>query len=289
MRLATGDMGAKPRAVVRQPQGIFVRCVAVPGPADDEVPIARSTPPLNASDAAYEAWAREEVSRWRATMLKPSGTLERAGKGLQVRVTRMVPEQVHATLTTIIEGMTRTILTGADLTTAQPVLNASLAVRDARAIAAVNGYRHVAAVEGGLAGAGGFLLALADFPALLVLKMKLLFDLSAIYGHETEQFAERLFILHLFQLAFSSAEHRAAVFANIEDWETRALPSDYAHFDWRAFQQEYRDYIDLAKLAQLIPIIGAPIGAIVNWRLLQRLGGVAINGYRLRALSRQTR
>ena len=219
-------------------------------------------------------------------MLRPPGVLASASKGFQRRVTRMIPEQVHATLTSIVEGLTRTILTGADLTTARPLVNATLSERDTRAAAAVDGYRKAAAVEGGLAGAGGFWLALADFPALLVLKMKLLFDLSAIYGHEAERFEERLFILHIFQLAFSSAEHRARIFANIEDWEARTHPSDFEHFDWCAFQQEYRDYIDLAKLAQLIPIIGAPIGAIVNWRLLQRLGGVAINGYRMRALSR---
>ena len=34
----------------------------------------------------------------------------------------------------------------------------------------------------------------------------------------------------------------------------------------------------------MIPIVGAPIGAIVNWRLLERLGETAINGYRMRAL-----
>lgn len=220
-------------------------------------------------------------------MLRPPGALARASKGLQVRVTRMIPEQVHATLTTVVEGMTRTILAGADLTTAPPLLNASLSDRDARAAAAIDGYRKAAAVEGGLAGAGGFWLSLADFPALLVLKMKLLFDLSAIYGHEADRFAERLFILQLFQLAFSGADHRAKVFAELEGWDARTHPTDFEHFDWRAFQQEYRDAIDLPKLAQMIPIIGAPIGAVVNWRLLQRLGGVAVNGYRLRALSRQ--
>lgn len=52
--------------------------------------------------------------------------------------------------------------------------------------------------------------------------------------------------------------------------------------DWRRFQQEYRDYIDLAKLAQLIPIVGAPIGAVVNYRLLDQLGEAAINAYRMR-------
>ncbi len=197
----------------------------------------------------------------------------------------MIPEQVHATLTTVIEGMTRTILTGADLTTAQPLIGASLAERDRRAAAAIDGYRKTAAVEGGVAGAGGFWLALADFPALLVIKMKLLFDLSAIYGHEADRFEERLFILQIFQLAFSGPAHRPTVLAALENWDDRTHPADFEHFDWRAFQQTYRDYIDLAKMAQLIPVVGAPIGAVVNWRLLERLGETAMNSYRLRVLA----
>ena len=197
----------------------------------------------------------------------------------------MIPEQVHATLTTVIEGMTRTTLTGADLTTAQPLIGASLAERDHRAAAAIDGYRKTAAVEGGVAGAGGFWLALADFPALLVITMKLLFDLSAIYGHEADRFEERLFILQIFQLAFSGPAHRPTVLAGLENWSARAHPADFEHFDWRTFQQTYRDYIDLAKMAQLIPVVGAPIGAVVNWRLLERLGETAMNSYRLRVLA----
>ena len=41
---------------------------------------------------------------------------------------------------------------------------------------------------------------------------------------------------------------------------------------------------NLAKMAQLIPIIGAPVGAVVNWRLTQRVGDMAINAYRMRRL-----
>ena len=110
-------------------------------------------------------------------------------------------------------------------------------------------------------------------------------DLSAIYGHEADRFDERLYILNLFQLAFSSPHQRPAAFAAIDHWDARTHPTDDTHFDWRAFQQTYRDYIDLAKLAQMIPIVGAPIGAVVNWRLLERLGETAMNGYRQRALS----
>jgi hypothetical protein len=137
-----------------------------------------------------------------------------------------------------------------------------------------------------VAGAGGFWLALADFPALLVIKIKLLFDVCALYGHEGDRFEERLYVLALFQLAFSGAEHRAAVFHGLEDWDGREHPTDFEHFDWRTFQREYRDYIDLAKMAQMIPIVGAPIGAFVNWRLLERLGETAVNGYRMRRLAR---
>ncbi|GAB3813063.1 hypothetical protein GCM10028895_04710 [Pontibacter rugosus] len=68
------------------------------------------------------------------------------------------------------------------------------------------------------------------------------------------------------------------------DWESQkqVLPEDINQFNWRTFQQEYRDYIDLAKMAQLIPVIGAPVGAIVNYRLLQKLGETAMNAYRMR-------
>jgi hypothetical protein len=72
------------------------------------------------------------------------------------------------------------------------------------------------------------------------------------------------------------------------DWETRKnqLPDDINEFDWRNFQQEYRDYIDLAKMAQLIPVIGAPVGVIVNYRLIRKLGKTAMNAYRMRLVDR---
>ncbi|WP_293480792.1 EcsC family protein [Phenylobacterium sp.] len=248
--------------------------------------MARASPPFAATDAAYEHWAAAEVARWRDEVLKPANLLDRAAKGVQGRINRLIPEKVHAAVTSVMEGLTRTILTGADLTTAAPIAGASLRERDRRALEAIEGYRTTAAVEGGVAGAGGFWLALADFPALLVIKIKLLFDLAAIYGHEADRFEERLYILALFQLAFSSADHRAEVFAGLEGWDGRDHPADFEHFDWRRFQQEYRDYIDLAKLAQMIPVVGAPIGAFVNYRLLERLGDTAMNGYRMRWLAR---
>ena len=226
------------------------------------------------------------MEHWRTRALKPPGPLDRAARNLQGRVNAIIPEQVHASVTTVISGLTRTILTGSDLVAPPPRVGDEIWDRDARARAIIDSYRKTAAVEGGVAGAGGFVLALADFPALLTIKIKMLFDLCSAYGHSYERFSERLYILALFQLAFSGADHRAQVFHTLEGWDVRAHAADFDQFDWRAFQQEYRDYIDLAKMAQLIPIVGAPIGAVVNWRLLNRLGETAINGYRLRYLER---
>jgi len=219
-------------------------------------------------------------------MLRPPGNLDRATREVQASINRIIPEAVHQSLTTVIEKLTRAILTGADLTTGAVMRDADLTERDKRALAVLDSYRKTAAVEGGVAGAGGFWLALADFPALLTIKFKLLFDLAAIYGHEADRFDERLYILGLFQLAFSGAERRSEVFQSLEGWDQRTHPTDFEHFDWRGFQREYRDFIDLAKLAQLIPVVGAPIGAVVNWKLTERVGEMAINGYRARALEK---
>jgi uncharacterized protein (DUF697 family) len=145
-------------------------------------------------------------------------------------------------------------------------------------------YKHTAAAEGGITGAGGILLGLADFPLLLGIKIKLLFEIAAVYGYSTNDYKERLYILYIFQLAFSSHQKSKEIYLKLADWKNLSsqLPEDIHQFDWRNFQQEYRDYIDLAKMAQLIPVIGAPIGAVVNYRLITKLGRTAMNAYRMR-------
>jgi hypothetical protein len=247
--------------------------------------VTAATPPAGLTESAYEAWARGEVDHWRRRMLAPPTRLDRIAAAVQMRINRIIPEKVHTVVTDVIERMTRAILVGADATTfTAPLTDATLSARDRQARTAILGYRATAAAEGGVTGAGGFWLSAADFPALIAIKLKLLFELAAIYGHSAEAFAERLHILHLFELAFSGADHRAAVLETLEGWDARSHPQSFEAFDWRRFQEEYRDYIDLAKLAQMIPLIGAPVGAVANWRLLDRLGDTAVNAYRMRWL-----
>jgi hypothetical protein len=221
-------------------------------------------------------------------MQRPPGLWNRATSGVQRKINSYIPEKVHASVTAVIKQMTRAVLSGSNFTASAPLLDGSLEDRETRVRATVDRYRKTAAVEGGITGAGGFLLSLADFPLLLSIKLKMLFELAALYGFSGEDYRERLFLLHVFQLAFSSDGHRAEVYRKMQHWHERAatLPGSIDDFDWRKFQQEYRDYIDLAKLAQLLPVIGAPVGVIVNNSLLRKLGVTAMNAYRMRWFER---
>ncbi|HUQ67836.1 MAG TPA: EcsC family protein [Flavitalea sp.] len=235
---------------------------------------------------SYEEKVSIELIRWKRQMLKRPGYFNNISKAVQNRINRLIPEKIHKGITVTIKQMVRGVLFGANKSTKKMNDFTDLLARDLAADEKIKTYQGTAAIEGAITGAGGILLGLADFPLLLALKIKLLFELAAIYGYETNDYKERLYILHIFQLAFSSAVHRKNVFVNMLDWDIRMkdMPEDIHQFDWRTFQQEYRDYIDLAKMAQLIPVIGAPVGAITNYSLVKKLGKTAMNAYRMRVL-----
>ncbi|CAA9510212.1 MAG: EcsC protein [uncultured Segetibacter sp.] len=232
----------------------------------------------------YELQVRREVSAWQKAMLQSPGYFNRLAKRLQNRINKIIPEKVHAAITSTLKQMFRAVLFGSEITTPNARTEGSLELREAVAVEKIKFYKHTAAAEGGITGAGGILLGLADFPLLIGIKIKLLFEIASVYGFDTSDYRERLFILYIFQLAFSSDETRKEIFIKMQDWENISshLPQDIHDFDWRTFQQEYRDYIDLAKMAQLIPVIGAPVGVVVNYRLITKLGKTAMNAYRMR-------
>ena len=234
----------------------------------------------------YDQKVLRELKLWQYRMLAGPSFFDRLSKRFQNKVNSFIPEKIHRAITVTIKQMIRGVLYGANITTAQFKKDVSLQVKDALAEEKISLYQKTAAAEGGLTGAGGILLGLADFPLLIGIKLKLLFELATIYGYDLQDYKERLYILYIFQLAFSSPQHRKNIYQRMVNWEEQRehLPEDIHQFDWRSFQQEYRDYIDIAKMAQLVPVIGAPVGAIVNYRLIKKLGVTAINAYRMRSV-----
>ena len=205
---------------------------------------------------------------------------------MQAKINSLIPEKVHVGITKVLKQMIRVVLFGAGITTGKSLITAPLETREELVLKKINNYRKTAAIEGGITGAGGILLGLADFPILIGIKIKLLFEIASLYGFDVSDYKERIYILHIFELAYSSHEHRRKVYLKMTDWDekTKMLPANINDFDWRNFQQEYRDYIDIAKMAQLIPVIGAPVGVVVNYRLIRKLRITAMNAYRMRLI-----
>jgi uncharacterized protein (DUF697 family) len=240
--------------------------------------------------SVYEQQTAKALRLWERDFLKPPGLLEKTSKAVSARINQVIPDKVHQTITAAVKGIVQTTLFSMDyMPSAPPLAQLNLEARDQKAKETIALYKKLAAAEGAGTGAGGILLGLADFPILIGIKMKLLFQLAHIYGHSTEDYRERIFILYVFQLAFSSQMKKGSLFQKILHWNETAgsLPSteSYAqHIDWLQLQQEYRDTIDLRKMLQMVPVIGAAVGAWANYGLLDELGSVAMNCYRLRWL-----
>jgi hypothetical protein len=234
----------------------------------------------------YELSALRKLKAWQKEMLQSPGFFSRIGKNFQNRINRMIPEKVHNTITGIIKKMVETVLFTSELFKPECIQNKTLEWRENEVKKRNDYYRTTAAAEGGITGWTGFAGSLADFPALLAIKLKFLFDVASIYGYDTKQLSERIFLLHVFKLAFSSPQGQKETYHIIEQWakNPETLPQDQSVIDWYQFQQEYRDYLDIAKLMQMIPVVGAAVGIVVNYKLMNKLSLTAIMCYRMRWL-----
>ena len=236
----------------------------------------------------YEKEAYRQLIKWQRRMAQKPSPSRMLTKEIQNRINGLYPEKFHTAMTFGVKKMVQAVMSGSEfLSNEPPLTGVTLAERERFVREKISFYKKAATAEGAGTGAGGIFLGLADFPLLLSLKFKFLFDSARIYGFDVKEPRERLYILMIFQLAFSSEKRRFAVYGLMKDWEKRVahMSLSMEAVDWRLFQQEYRDYIDLAKLLQLMPGIGSFAGALANYRLMNKLGETAMNSYRMRILS----
>ncbi|MDF2890340.1 MAG: hypothetical protein K0R80_707 [Clostridia bacterium] len=235
---------------------------------------------------SYNDRALRELNDWKSVMKRKPSIMQKAAKGVQNKFNDMLPDKYHEIITSAIKSLTNAVLYGAKYTAKPPIKNLSLMERERLVKEKTRLYKTTAIIEGAATGAGGIVLGLTDLPLLLSIKIKFLYDVASIYGFDANDYSERLYLLHIFQLAFSSKGNVNKIFEKMLNWEAycSSLPDDINHFDWKSFQQEYRDYIDLAKLLQMLPGIGAVVGSYVNHNLMKKLSETAIQAYRMRIL-----
>ncbi|RZJ14129.1 MAG: EcsC family protein, partial [Acinetobacter sp.] len=213
----------------------------------------------------YEEQIKLELQFWELELMKKPSLLGNLATKVQTKINSYIPTKVHKAITAAIKQMVKAVLFGSTYTTsAMPDSEMSLLHRESLVKSKIDSYSKTGAAEGGITGAGGFLMSMADFPILIGIKIKMLFEIAALYGFDVKDYRERLYILHIFQLAFSSKFGTQNVYKQMQNWDQKliVLPESADQFDWQTFQQEYRDYIDLAKMAQLLPVVGAAVGAV---------------------------
>lgn len=232
----------------------------------------------------YELQQLRRLKDWQKKMSHPPSSFNKLSARVQKKFNAIIPEKIHQALTAIIKKMVEAVLFTSEFI--KPAINTGKTLEEVEQSVEkrLEYYRSTAAVEGGAAGLGGFIGSMADFPVLLAIKLKFLFDIAALYGYDTRDLKERVYLLYIFQLAFSNPVNRADVYTHLAFWSVSSqhIPNDIHSMDWRDFQQQYRDYLDLAKLAQMLPGIGAAVGVVVNYRLLNQLGKTAMMCYRMR-------
>jgi len=130
-----------------------------------------------------------------------------------------------------------------------------------------------AGLEGAGMGWGGLMFVAADIPALITLNLRFIGQIGATYGFECDTEQEKQFVLNL--LGYSAADQGARVaFAHhlnqIALAEARRMP--WRFMDQFAMVQVVKKVAEAmgirlthAKLAQLVPVLGAAVGAGVNY------------------------
>lgn len=240
---------------------------------------------------AYEEKVLEELKIWEIEMCKRPSLWNKATKSVQTKINEKIPQKVHDVITGSMKQMIKATLIGSKYTTKRTIkFTADLRERDYKFQDRLAFYRKTAAVEGAGTGAGGILLGLADFPLLLGIKMKFLFEAASIYGLDVKDYRERIFILHVFRLAFSDPHKRKEAYEKVVHWKETITkfpehPNSLDQLNWQELQQDYRDHIDLIKMLQMVPGLGAVVGAYANYHFLDDLGQVAKNCFRWRLLT----
>jgi len=232
----------------------------------------------------YQETVAKELAKWEAKMLKPPGAYGRISKDAQSRFQNLMPKKIQQAITLAVKTLIETVLGASSFFTKTAMAdNPSLAEGDFMVEKAFNNYHKTAIVQGVGFGLGGILINLADLPALMTIKTKFLFDCAKLYGFDVDEKSERVFMLYVFQLAFCSDERRLELYPIIKEWDKYGK---YQQLDWERLQLEYRDYMDLAKMLQVLPVVGALAGGAANHSLMSKLKVTAMNCYRMRLLAK---
>ena len=164
-------------------------------------------------------------------------------------------------------------------------------VRDAGAghtpqeLARVAFKKHVrmARLEGGALGVGGIITAAPDLVALLWIQSRMVFYIAAAYGYDPRHPMRPAELLALQGMYSTPAEARAALDGMgklmAQAMVEKALASRHTDRLHRRLAKYLATRMARRYAGRLIPLIGAPIGAVQNAGSTKQLGRLALSYY----------
>lgn len=158
----------------------------------------------------------------------------------------------------------------------------------------------IATAEGGAVGFFGGPGIAADIPALMVLSTRTIHKIGLCYGYEANTENEKRFVLSILSIVGSnSLKEKQAALVEIAMLK-QALKQTWKKIEEKALERAFNETLIMLvkkvcqqlginltkrKAAQVIPIIGALIGATINGDYMRELGYAAIRSYQERWLT----
>jgi len=181
------------------------------------------------TESTYYFNARKEYLSWCSEMTAAPSAITSLTRSVQKRINKAIPEGIHRAITRAVKETTQAVITGSATFTTSNTEEQELRAVEEKVHKRIEFYANSSATEGAITGFGGFVSGLADFPLWLSLKMKMLFELASLYGFNIDDYRERLYILHIFQLTFCAPDTKKKIFSVMENWENQkvTLPQTY--------------------------------------------------------------
>ena len=177
----------------------------------------------------------------------------------------------------------------------------ALEAADERAQQSLNWHVAYAAGEGGATGMAGFAGLAADIPALFGILIRQIQEIATCYGYNVDAVEEREYMLHILRTGFASnVKLKVEFLVSLKQFEQvllqvawKKMAQDLAakHMGktsllaaMHQFAKTLGFQITKRKALQMIPVIGAVVGASLNGTLAHDVGKAAYMSYRRRRM-----
>src|SRR5690349_1285960 len=126
----------------------------------------------------YDLQQLRKLKAWQNKMGHPPNAFNKLSAKWQKKFNAIIPEKIHNAITVVIKKMIEAVLFTSEFIKPAIVSNKSLQEVEQAVDKRLEYYRSTAAVEGGVTGFSGIVGSVADFPILLAIKLKFLFDVA---------------------------------------------------------------------------------------------------------------